>query len=83
MFKFLLIVLAIYLFFRVFTSVILPFIVRLTVKKFQNRFYEDNPHLRPDEKPKDGKVTIHRVSDDKNSRVPPDLGEYTDYEEIN
>lgn len=62
---------------------VLPVAVRLTMNRFRNRFYEQNPHLRPQEKTQEGKVTIHRVSEDTSTKVPSDLGEYTDYEEIN
>ena len=82
--RFLLIVFLIYLFFRVFSRFILPMLVKLTLRKVQTRFYEQNPHLRPDpsQKEKEGKVTIKRVSKDKDNRDSSDMGEYVDYEEV-
>ncbi|PKP04533.1 MAG: hypothetical protein CVU14_00040 [Bacteroidetes bacterium HGW-Bacteroidetes-9] len=80
--RFLFILLLIYLFFRVFTAVILPFILRFSLRRFQKKFYEQNPHIRPDAPREEGEVTIHKVSDDEKQQVPPDIGEYIDYEEI-
>jgi hypothetical protein len=80
--RFFLILFLIYLFFKVFNRFILPLLVRLTLRKVQNRFYEQNPHLKPESPRKEGKITIKRVSKDKDGDVSPDIGEYVDYEEI-
>lgn len=80
--RFFLILFLIYLFFKVFNRFILPLLVRLTLHKVQTRFYEQNPHLKPETPQKEGKVTIKRVSKDKDDHAPPDIGEYVDYEEI-
>lgn len=80
--RFLLILFVVYLFFKVFNRFILPLLIRLTMRKVQDRFYEQNPHLRPESPQKEGKVTIKRVSRDKNDRTTRDEGEYIDYEEI-
>ncbi|GAB1403743.1 hypothetical protein MASR1M74_09210 [Lentimicrobium sp.] len=81
--KFLFIVLAFYLFFRVFTSVILPFIVRRSVRRFQKNFYERNPHVRNPEQEKEGKVTIKDPGNKEEVNIPKDFGEYIDYEDVN
>jgi len=80
--RFLLILFFVYLFFKVFNRFIFPLLIRLTMRKVQDRFYEQNPHLRPESPQKEGKVTIKRVSRDKNDRTTRDEGEYIDYEEI-
>ncbi len=80
--RFLFILLIIYLSLKVFTRFILPVVLRITMRRVQNRFYEQNPHLRPEEPRKEGKVTINRVSKEKSSNIPTDIGEYTDYEEV-
>lgn len=80
--RFLFILLMVYLFFKVFSRIILPLLLKLTVRRVQNKFYEQNPHMRPDEPLKEGKITIKKVSEDKNREVPSDIGEYVDYEEI-
>lgn len=80
--RFLFILLLIYLFFRVFTAVILPFILRFSLRRFQKKFYEQNPHIHPDLTREEGEVTIQKVSEEDQQQVPPDVGEYIDYEEI-
>lgn len=80
--RFLFIVFLVYLFFKVFTRFVLPLIVKLTMRRVQNKFYEQNPHLRPEGPQKEGKVTIKRVSKDKDDHNSSDIGEYIDYEEV-
>lgn len=80
--RFLIILIVVYYFFKLFARIILPLIVKFTVRKVQNRFYEQNPHLKPEEPQKEGKITIKKVSEDKNNQVSSDIGEYVDYEEI-
>lgn len=81
--KLIFLIFALYLFFRLFTGFILPWIVKLIIKRFQKRFYEQNPGTGPLPNNHKGKVTIHRMSDKKENEIPPDLGEYIDFEEIN
>lgn len=52
------------------------------MKKFQKRFFDQNPHIKPDPGSKEGKVTIQKMKDTKDNEIPNDLGEYIDYEEI-
>lgn len=80
--KFFLILFLIYLFLKVFNRFILPLLVRLTLQKVQSRFYEQNPHLKPETPRKEGKITIKRVSKDKDDLRSSEVGEYVDYEEI-
>ncbi|HAH57875.1 MAG: DUF4834 family protein [Lentimicrobium sp.] len=80
--KFLLIIFAFYLFFRVFTSVILPFIVKRSLKRFQDKFYQRNPHVRNPDKTKEGEVTIKDPGHQDEVNIPEDFGEYIDYEDI-
>lgn len=82
MIKFILIVVSLYLFFRLFGRIILPILVKLTMRRFQTRFYEQNPHLRQEPPRAEGKVTIEHIPDEKPGSVPADAGEYVDYEEI-
>ena len=80
--RFLLIVLLIYLFFRLFTGYILPWIIRLWLKRFQKRFYDQNPHIRTDKDYQDGKVTIKKVKQEDAANIPDDFGDYVDYEDV-
>jgi hypothetical protein len=72
-----------FLFLRVLASYLAPFLVKLFVRRMQKRFYEQNPNYKKKAESKEGKVTIHRVNDTKDNEIPPDLGDYIDYEEIN
>ena len=53
------------------------------IKRVQKKFFEQNPHINPEQHNKKGKVTIQRVKDKRNKDIPPDLGEYIDYEDVN
>ncbi len=80
--RFLFIVFIIYLFFKVFARFILPMVLKSTMRRVQKKFYEQNPHLRPETPQKEGKVTIKRVSKDKDDHDSSNIGEYVDYEEV-
>jgi hypothetical protein len=82
-FTLILIILSLYIFFRLFTGYILPWLVRLFIKRVQRKFFEQNPHVDPNERQRKGKVTIHRMPDKEGNDIPSDLGEYIDYEELN
>lgn len=70
----------IYLIFRILTTYVFPWLVRWYLRRFQNRFYRDNPwHQQQQQHKKEGEVNI--------SGAPPkskkdQLGEYVDFEEI-
>lgn len=72
-----------YIFFRLFTGYILPWMVRLFIKRVQRKFFEQNPHVDPRERQQKGKVTIHRMPGKDGNDIPTNLGEYIDYEELN
>ncbi|HLN54107.1 MAG TPA: hypothetical protein VK212_10400 [Lentimicrobium sp.] len=76
-----LIIVALYLFFRLFVLYLAPWLLKIYFKRLQNRFFGQNQATNPKEK--EGKVTIHRMKDKKNNDIPKDLGEYIDYEELN
>lgn len=80
--RFILIVFAFYLFFRVFTSVVLPFIVKRSLRKFQDKFYQRNPNAHTQDKNKEGEVTIKDSGHQEEVKIPEDFGEYIDYEDI-
>lgn len=80
--RFLLIAISFYLIFKVLTRFILPWFVKYSLKRFQTKFYEQNPHIRPDVPKKEGEVTIKKVSHDKDGKIPDDLGDYVDYEDV-
>lgn len=82
-FEIVILIFLLFLFLRVLASYLAPYLVKLFVRRMQNRFYQQNPGYRQRAENKEGKVTIHRVKDDKDNEIPPDLGDYIDYEEIN
>lgn len=82
-FEIVILIFLLFLFFRVLASYLLPFLVKLFVRRMQKRFYEQNPNAKKRSENKDGKVTIQRVKDKKDNDIPPDLGDYIDYEELN
>jgi len=80
--RLIIIIISIYLFFRIFSQIIFPLILKFTVHRFQNRFYEQNPHLRPEKPRTEGEVKIEHIPDNKSSNSSTETGEYIDYEEI-
>jgi hypothetical protein len=71
----------IYLIFRVFTTYILPFIVKWYLNRVKKKFYRDNPHLTPDDQKNEGEMTISYKKGKKRPESD-NMGEYTDFEEI-
>ncbi len=75
----------IYLIFRLFTTLVLPWLVRWYLARFRRKFYEQNPHLSQDEPaPRKGKagVKISYSQSDKKGHSLEDVGEYVDFEEV-
>lgn len=81
-FRTLLIIILLYMVLKLLAKFILPWFVKFSLKRFQKRFYEQNPHLRPEKTDKEGEVTITRIRKEKPEGVPDDLGDYVDYEEV-
>ena len=70
-----------YLLFRVMVRFLFPILAQWYVKRFQKKFYEQNPHLKDDKKKNANKVRIKRP--DSSRRMNTDrMGEYVDYEEV-
>lgn len=80
--KLIIVFLAFYLFFKLFTIYVTPWLVKLFLKRIQKKFFNQNPDMDHDSPAKKGKVTIHRMKDRKNNDIPPDLGDYVDFEEL-
>ncbi|MFC1732761.1 hypothetical protein ACFL6I_20870 [candidate division KSB1 bacterium] len=70
----------IYLLFRVMVKYLFPYLLRWYLKRFQNKFYEQNPHLKKEQNKKDTKVHIKRPGSRKINTDT--IGEYVDYEEV-
>jgi predicted Holliday junction resolvase-like endonuclease len=74
----------IYLAFRVITMYLVPMLVRWYIRRFQRKFYEQNPHLRQEKETRHGKTRVIIPDDQQKQDKKPsdDIGEYVDYEEI-
>ena len=80
--KALLIILFIYLIFRFFTRTLLPYFAKSYVKKAQEKFYQLNPNINPEEaKRREGEVNIKSKPSPKASQKE-ELGDYVDFEEV-
>jgi len=78
----LLIILLIYLFFRFFTRTILPYFAKSYVKKAQEKFYQQNPNISPEEaKKREGEVNIKSKPNTQTTHKE-ELGDYVDFEEV-
>jgi len=76
------ILIVIYAIYSLLVRYILPYLVKKSVKNFQEKFFEDNPHLRQDsDKTNEGKISIRRTDDHK-AQQQYNNAEDTDYEEI-
>lgn len=81
--RFFFIVIIIYVIFRLLIRYVFPFIVKRYLKRFQNNFYEQNPHLKNQQQKKEGEVNIeHDPSKNSKKKGNDDIGEYVDYEEV-
>ncbi|HOW32058.1 MAG TPA: hypothetical protein PLP88_10840 [Bacteroidales bacterium] len=76
------ILILIYAIYSLIVRYLLPIMVNKSVRKFQEKCFEDNPHLRKNrEKQQEGEITITR-SDDVQAKQEYNNAEDTDYEEI-
>jgi hypothetical protein len=84
LFRFLLILIVIYYVFKLLVRFVFPFVVKNYLNKMQRNFYEQNPHLDPDAKKKEGEVKVDSCPENgkQAERKDDDFGDYIDYEEI-
>lgn len=82
--KFLFIIIMIYYFFKVLGRWIFPFLVKRWMKRFQKRFFEQNPHINPDfDRGKEGEVNIkYNQQQNTGNKNNENIGDYVDFEEI-
>lgn len=75
----------IYLVFRLFTTLILPWLVRWYIARFRKKFYEQNPHLRQEQTHQSkgkSKVKISYSQSQQKGKSLDDVGEYVDFEDV-
>lgn len=76
------ILIIIYACYSLLVRYIIPMVIKKSVRNFQEKFYEENPHLRKDYDPKkEGEISIRRM-DDRKARQLYNEAEETEYEEI-
>lgn len=81
--KLILIMTAVYFLYSLLIRFIIPSVVKNQLNKFQQRFYEQNPNFtKPEDRKKEGEVTIKYMDRDKNNKKDDSDSEYIDYEEI-
>lgn len=84
--RFALILFITYLVFRILGRYLLPVLLKYFMKRTQNRFYEQNPHLRKEDTKtttgKEGEIHFEKPNKKKSRKINPDVGEYTDFEEV-
>ncbi|MBW6491798.1 MAG: hypothetical protein K0B15_11465 [Lentimicrobium sp.] len=82
LFRFIIIVFLVYMIFRILSRYIFPWLIRFSLKRFQSRFYKQNPNLRPEKQKKEGEITIKKVKKEEDGKIPDDFGDYVDYEDV-
>ena len=82
MVDFILWVIVIYFAFRLIGKYLLPLIIKYYIKRFQQKFYQQNPHINPDRK--EGQTNIDFSQKRKSNRKTnaDAIGEYVDFEEL-
>ncbi len=71
----------IYVFFRIFTGIILPAILKWQLNRYKKKYYSQNPGAKESKRYRKGNVNI--TMDNQKSEVGSDnIGEYVDFEEI-
>ncbi|RLD36783.1 MAG: hypothetical protein DRI74_08410 [Bacteroidetes bacterium] len=90
LFRFLLLLIVFYYVFKLLVRFVFPFFVKRFLNKAQQNFYNQNPHLDPDQqKKKEGEVKVEskpkgekNTEQNKSKNSDDDFGDYVDFEEI-
>jgi hypothetical protein len=72
----------IYLAFRFVTMYLFPALLRWYIHQFKKKFYEQNPHLRPQQETRKKGVNIRDERSPEAGKITDKIGEYIDFEEI-
>ena len=80
--KFVLGIIVVYFIFRLLIRYVFPYLGSYYLKRFQRKFYDQNPHLNKDpiKKTKNNEMNTDHIPDKK--KEVNDIGEYIDFEEI-
>ncbi len=81
--NFFIVIVLLYIFFRVLGRYILPYLVKRYINKQKEKFYRQSPYYKKkeEETKKDNDIHIKDISEE-GKRKKDDLGEYVDFEEM-
>lgn len=81
--NFFIVIVLLYIFFRVLGRYILPYLVKRYINKQKEKFYRQNSYYKQkeEEPKKNGDIHIKNISK-KDQRKKDNLGEYVDFEEL-
>ncbi|MBS4013642.1 MAG: DUF4834 domain-containing protein [Bacteroidetes bacterium] len=71
----------IYVFFRIFTGIILPAILNWQLKRYKKKYYSQNPQAKESQRYRKGDVNI-TMDNGKEKSDSDSIGEYVDFEDI-
>ena len=80
--RLILILLIIYIIYRLLARYILPHLVKNLLKRQQGKFFEQNPSFREEENRKEGDVKIENLREKAGNTEKKNIGEYIDFEEV-
>ena len=80
--KFLFILIIVYYLFKLFARYLMPYLLALFIKKTQKRMMDQQDDFVKTQRKKEGKTSVDYIPKDKGNPNKSDLGEYTDYEDI-
>jgi len=83
-YKLLFFLIAVYLFFRIFTRFLLPWLLTVLMKRMMKKGFKMNMNMHEDvqEKGKNEKLHIHNTKNTSTAKSKNSDGEYVDYTEI-
>ncbi len=82
MIDFILWVILIYFVLRLFGKYLLPLIIKYYLKKFQQKFYQQNSNINPDKKEGETNVEFSQAKKTNRKTNADGIGEYVDFEEL-
>ena len=80
--RLILILLIIYIIYRLLVRYILPRLVKNFLKRQQGKFFEQNPSFREEENRKEGEVKIDHLHEEPGNAKKKNIGEYVDFEDV-
>lgn len=75
------VIICVYIFFRLLGRFLFPWLIKKYMKKFEKNFYKQNSHINQQKNTKEGKISIDYSESNENKDKYDDIGEYVDFEE--